>query len=130
MKCSKCGAPIQLNQKYCPNCGSLNVENAKHVSDMENYDSKFNKTRKQVVSNSKWFVKYVGQIGLPVINFHGLRHTNASLLVAQNIDIAVISARLGHAQISTTLDFYVHPLLSHNRKAGYALENLLLPTKS
>ena len=79
---------------------------------------------------SKWFVKYVGQIGLPVINFHGLRHTNASLLVAQNIDIAVISARLGHAQISTTLDFYVHPLLSHNRKAGYALENLLLPTGS
>lgn len=79
---------------------------------------------------SKWFVKYVGQIGLPVINFHGLRHTNASLLVAQNIDIAAISARLCHAQISTTLDFYVHPLLSHNRKAGYALENLLLPTSS
>ena len=81
-------------------------------------------------SISKWFVKYVSTIGLPVINFHGLRHTNASLLVAQNIDIAVISARLGHAQISTTLDFYVHPLLSHNRKAGYALENLLLPTRS
>ena len=79
---------------------------------------------------SKWFVKFVAQIGLPVINFHGLRHTNASLLVAQNVDIAVISARLGHAQISTTLDFYVHPLLSHNRKAGYALENLLLPTRS
>ena len=79
---------------------------------------------------SKWFVKYVAQIGLPVINFHGLRHTNASLLVAQNIDIAAISARLCHAQISTTLDFYVHPLLSHNRKAGYALENLLLPTSS
>ncbi len=81
-------------------------------------------------SISKWFVKYVSTIGLPVINFHGLRHTNASLLVAQNVDIAVVSARLGHAQISTTLDFYVHPLLSHNRKAGYALENLLLPTKS
>ena len=81
-------------------------------------------------SISKWFVRYVSTIGLPVINFHGLRHTNASLLVAQNVDIAVISARLGHAQISTTLDFYVHPLLSHNRKAGYALENLLLPTRS
>ena len=81
-------------------------------------------------SISKWFVRYVITIGLPVINFHGLRHTNASLLVAQNVDIAVVSARLGHAQISTTLDFYVHPLLSHNRKAGYALENLLLPTRS
>lgn len=75
---------------------------------------------------SKWFVKYVGQIGLPVINFHGLRHTNATLLIAQNIDVAVVAARLGHAQITTTYNFYVHPIISHNRKAGYALENLLL----
>ena len=76
---------------------------------------------------SKWFVRYVGQIGLPVINFHGLRHTNATLLIAQNIDVAVVAARLGHAQITTTYNFYVHPIISHNRKAGYALENLLLP---
>ncbi len=78
-------------------------------------------------SVSKWFEKYVNQIGLPVINFHGLRHTNASLLVAQNVDIAVVSARLGHAQISTTFNFYVHPILSHNRKAGAVLQDLLLP---
>ena len=78
---------------------------------------------------SKWFVKYVGQIGLPVINFHGLRHTNATLLIAQNIDVAVVAARLGHAQITTTYNFYVHPIISHNKKAGYALENLLLPQK-
>ena len=44
---------------------------------------------------SKWFVKYVAQIGLPVINFHGLRHTNATLLISQNIDVAVVAARLG-----------------------------------
>ena len=79
---------------------------------------------------SKWFVKYVEQIGLPVINFHGLRHTNATLLIAQNIDVAVVAARLGHAQISTTFNFYVHPIISHNRNAGYALENLLLPSKA
>ena len=76
---------------------------------------------------SKWFVKFVAQIGLPVINFHGLRHTNATLLIAQNIDVAVVAARLGHAQITTTFNFYVHPIISHNRKAGFALENLLLP---
>ena len=76
---------------------------------------------------SKWFVKYVGQIGLPVINFHGLRHTNATLLISQNIDVAVVAARLGHAQITTTFNFYVHPIISHNRNAGNALENLLLP---
>lgn len=76
---------------------------------------------------SKWFVKYVVQIGLPVINFHGLRHTNATLLISQNIDVAVVAARLGHAQITTTFNFYVHPIISHNRNAGNALENLLLP---
>ena len=75
---------------------------------------------------SKWFVKFIEQIGLPVINFHGLRHTNATLLIAQNIDVAVVAARLGHAQITTTFNFYVHPIIAHNKKAGFALENLLL----
>lgn len=76
---------------------------------------------------SKWFVKFIEQIGLPVINFHGLRHTNATLLIAQNVDVAVVAARLGHAQITTTLNFYVHPIIAHNKKASYVLENLLLP---
>ena len=76
---------------------------------------------------SKWFEKFVAQIGLPVINFHGLRHTNATLLIAQNIDVSVVAARLGHAQITTTLNFYVHPIISHNKTAGFALENFLLP---
>ena len=76
---------------------------------------------------SKWFKKFIQDIGLPVINFHGLRHTNASLLISQQIDVAIVAARLGHAQISTTLNFYVHPLLSHNTIAGSALQNLLLP---
>ena len=76
---------------------------------------------------SKWFVKFVEQIGLPVINFHGLRHTNATLLIAQNIEVPIVSARLGHAQITTTLNFYVQPIIAHNKTAGFALENLLLP---
>lgn len=80
-------------------------------------------------SISKWFVRYVSTIGLPVINFHGLRHTNATLLISQNIDVAVVATRLGHAQITTTFNFYVHPIISHNRKAGNVLENLLLPQK-
>lgn len=79
---------------------------------------------------SKWFVKFVEKIGLPVINFHGLRHTNATLLISQNIDVAVVAARLGHAQITTTLNFYVHPVVSHNKVAGNVLENLLIPQKT
>lgn len=76
---------------------------------------------------SKWFERFVKRIGLPVINFHGLRHTNATLLIAQNIEVPIVSARLGHAQITTTLNFYVHPIIAHNKTAGFALENLLLP---
>lgn len=78
---------------------------------------------------SKWFVNFVQSIGLPVINFHGLRHTNASLLIGQQVDVATVSARLGHAQITTTYNFYVHPLKSHDKVAGNVLENLLLPSK-
>ena len=76
---------------------------------------------------SKWFVKFVKEIGLPVINFHGLRHTNATLLISQNINVAVVAARLGHAQITTTFNFYVHPVISHNKSAGNVLQNLLIP---
>lgn len=79
---------------------------------------------------SKWFEKFVKQIGLPVINFHGLRHTNATLLIAQQVDVATVSARLGHAQITTTYNFYVHPLKSHDKMAGNVLENLLVPSKA
>ena len=75
---------------------------------------------------SKWFGKFIRKIGLPVINFHGIRHTNATLLISQNVDVAVVAARLGHAQISTTFNFYVHPLASHNRSAGLVLQNLLV----
>lgn len=76
---------------------------------------------------SKWFVKFVKEIGLPVINFHSLRHTHATLLISQNIDVAVVAARLGHAQITTTFNFYVYPIIFHNKRAGNVLQNLLIP---
>lgn len=75
---------------------------------------------------SKWFEKFIKQIGLPVITFHSLRHTNATLLIAQQVDVATVSARLGHTQITATYNFYVHPLKSHDKHAGNVLENLLV----
>lgn len=76
---------------------------------------------------SKWFVGFVKEIGLPVINFHDLRYTNATLLISQNIDVAVVTAGLGHAQITTTFNFYAHPIISHNKSAENVLQNLLIP---
>ncbi len=59
---------------------------------------------------------------LPMIPFHGLRHTSATLLIAENIDIKTVSARLGHAQTSTTLDIYAHAIAKLDTKASNALE--------
>jgi integrase len=58
------------------------------------------------------------------VNFHGLRHTNASLLIGQGVDIATVSKRLGHAEISTTLNIYAHTLQKADRSAADKLENL------
>ena len=45
---------------------------------------------------------------LPEVSYHGLRHTHATMLNASGIDIARISAQLGHSNISTTLNIYTH----------------------
>ncbi|MBO4914780.1 MAG: tyrosine-type recombinase/integrase [Oscillospiraceae bacterium] len=62
---------------------------------------------------------------LPVIPFHGLRHTSATLLISAHQDIATVSKRLGHAHASVTLDIYTHALEKNDRGAVDALENLL-----
>lgn len=43
------------------------------------------------------------------IKFHGLRHTFASTLIENNVDAKTVSTILGHSDISTTLNVYVHP---------------------
>ena len=45
---------------------------------------------------------------MPGITVHGLRHTFATLLNANDVDIAQISAELGHSNLSTTLNIYTH----------------------
>ncbi len=64
---------------------------------------------------------------LPDITLHGLRHTSATLLISQNLDIRTVSSRLGHAQTSTTMNIYAHALKAQDRKAAAALENVLKP---
>lgn len=50
--------------------------------------------------------------GLPAINLHGLRHTMATMAVAQGIHLRVLQALLGHASITITADTYSHILPS------------------
>lgn len=61
---------------------------------------------------------------LPEITLHGLRHTSATLLIAQNIDIKTVSHRLGHSETSTTLDIYAHALQKLDVTAAKSLGEL------
>lgn len=61
---------------------------------------------------------------LPLIPLHGLRHTSATLLISENVDVKTVSSRLGHAQTSTTMDIYAHALKQMDEKASNALEDV------
>lgn len=65
------------------------------------------------------------ELRLPKIPFHGLRHTAATLMIANNTDVRTVSARLGHAQTSTTLNIYSHALQKSDKVAADALEVIL-----
>lgn len=49
------------------------------------------------------------KLDIPELNFHGLRHSFASSLIESKVDIKTVSVLLGHSNISTTLNLYVHP---------------------
>lgn len=86
----------------------------------------------------KWFRKIIKYHNaqcnekerLPEIPMHGLRHTSATLLISQNIDIRTVSGRLGHAQTSTTMNIYAHSLQKMDQIAADALEELFINSSS
>lgn len=91
---------------------------------------------------SKWFHKFIirhnnkimsdntipaddkNKYLLKEVNFHGLRHTSATILINQGVDTPTVSKRLGHARTSTTTDIYSHSLQNADTKAADKLEKL------
>jgi integrase len=65
---------------------------------------------------------------LPPLNFHGLRHCAASLMLASGADIAVVSKLLGHASIAITADVYGHLVGTIAQKAVNGAANLIAHT--
>lgn len=64
-----------------------------------------------------YYKKKIEEIGLPHLKFHGLRHTFATQLIASKADVKTVSAILGHSDITTTLNTYVHPSRDDKRNA-------------
>jgi len=72
-----------------------------------------------------WFKNWQKKNSInPIITFHDLRHTHATLLLAQGIDAKTISSRLGHSSITTTLNIYAHVLKDLDKKAVQKIEEL------
>ncbi|GIC70572.1 tyrosine-type recombinase/integrase [Fructobacillus tropaeoli] len=65
---------------------------------------------------SKTLKKAIKFLGIKDISFHALRHSHGSLLLSKGVDLKYVSKRLGHKNISTTIDIYTH-LLDSQRKA-------------
>jgi integrase len=62
---------------------------------------------------------------LPMIRFHDLRHTCATLLLSKNVNPKIVSEMLGHASIAITLDTYSHVLPNMRDQAAAAMEEAL-----
>jgi integrase len=68
---------------------------------------------------------FAARIDMPQVTFHALRHTHASQLIDENVDIVTISKRLGHAKPTVTLAIYAHLFKKDDSKAAAAINAAL-----
>lgn len=64
--------------------------------------------------------------GITEISCHGLRHTHASVLLAEGVSIHTISARLGHADVGVTQETYAHVLDELKKKDDQKMMSVLM----
>lgn len=74
---------------------------------------------------SRVFRRLRGRLGLPGHPLYGLRHTAASMQIAAGVPIEIVSKRLGHRNISVTVDTYGHLLPESNREAARRVDEFL-----
>lgn len=71
---------------------------------------------------TSWFPDFCTEIGITKLNFHCLRHTHASHLLAAGEDISYVSRRLGHSDIFITYSTYFHFIPLEKREALKEME--------
>lgn len=74
---------------------------------------------------SKAFRSFADRNGFEGVRFHDLRHTHASILLANNLDVVAVAARIGHESPETTLRNYAHALQRRDRESADAMQQLL-----
>ena len=74
---------------------------------------------------SKKFNKFLLKNNLEHIRFHDLRHSHVTLLINSKVPIKVISERVGHSNINTTLNIYAHALKEMDSEASDKISQTL-----
>lgn len=64
-----------------------------------------------------YYKNLMKSLNMPELKFHGLRHSFATRCIESNCDYKTVSVLLGHSNITTTLNLYVHPNLEQKKKA-------------
>jgi integrase len=70
------------------------------------------------------FRPLIASAKVPLIRFHDLRHTAATILLLENVHPKIVSERLGHASIEITLNTYSHALPTLQRDVANKLEGV------
>lgn len=81
-------------------------------------------------SLTDWTNKFVKKNNLPKFSPHSLRHTNASLLIANGVNLLTVSKRLGHSNTSTLTKVYGHAIQSADEAATDVLSEKINPLKN
>jgi integrase len=68
-----------------------------------------------------YYKNFMKDLGMPHLKFHGLRHSFATRCIESKCDYKTVSVLLGHSNISTTLNLYVHPNFEQKKKAIYQM---------
>jgi len=68
--------------------------------------------------------------GLRRIRFHDLRHTCATLLLAQGVHPRIIMEILGHSQIAVTMNLYAHVIPAMQKEVAAQMDAILAPPKA
>ena len=71
------------------------------------------------------FTRLLKRLNIPKIVFHGLRHTFATRCIEGQCDYKTVSVLLGHSNVSTTLNLYVHPNLDQKRRVMARLDRFM-----
>lgn len=72
----------------------------------------------------RWWRGFREQCGFSCLKFHELRHTQATQLLANGVDVKTVQARLGHSNASLTLNWYAHAIPENDQKAAELVGDL------